>query len=291
MLTNTEVDHLKFLVGENPNPSSDLITLWVDSPLLPNLTVDDAHRFVKYNKLQVQTNIQPTALTSALLQDNSGDTDESDEEQTLDNSIDLPASESTPPDSNPKTSTLDSNISLKLQHQADYSIDGASPMSSAAPIQLPRDPRALLALLRSQLSTDELEQLLQESSHPRMLTQTRSASPGETAGLSDLPDKLAWIDSSSHTNDTSDPMIEPTTSLTSLGVISRKILRDMSRLWLDTTPYCSSSDEPIKRLELCQKRSEEWIVALERGDLKKFGIFPKKESKAFECPGSVRSSL
>jgi hypothetical protein len=311
-LTNIEVDHLKILVGENPNPSSDLLTLWVDSPLLPNLTLEDARRFVRYNQVQMHTDIESNALAFALHQDDAGDADRSDEEETLDNYFNLPTPKSTSPEPNPRTLTLESNNSPKLHH--------IPPVSSATPMPLPHDPRFLLALLRSQLSTDELKQLLQEdsnnttptspciepivsSNHRSQLlspispvlhkslgsfTQTRNADPGDTTVLSDPSDKLTRIDSFSHQNK-SDSMNESTASVRSRGVVSRKILKDLSRLWHITTSHRTSSDEPIEQLELCQKRSEELILALEMGNLKRFGLSLNKELNALEHSGLVEA--
>ncbi|KAF8489691.1 hypothetical protein JB92DRAFT_3129339 [Gautieria morchelliformis] len=325
-LTNTELDHLKILVGENPDPSPELLTVWVQSPLLANVTLEDAHRFVKYHQVQMQSD-HNTSLQSpskcAIHQDApTGDADESDEEDTLDDESYL-TPEFLSPVLKPHSLKPEPCISPKLHPGAYNQIRGPPPRSSSETWQLPRDRRALLGLLQSQLSPGELKALLQEGinhvnsvpSTPnvepfvfdnlprpedqplspispllhkssRLFVHTHLSSPGEISFSSNFTKELARTvsaDSSSHQTHMPYSLITPTV-ISPPGFLPKKILVDISKLSRTATVDRTTPENAIKRFKLCKERSEELLAALERGLLRNFGMVPNKELKDLGLP-------
>jgi hypothetical protein len=311
------------LLAENPNPSPELLTVWVESPLLSNVTLEDAQRFVKYHKVQMRrdhiTNLQSSA--SALHHNApTGDADESDDEDMLDDESYL-TPEFLPPVLSPHRLKPDPYLSPELHPETYDQIRGPPPRSSSETMQLPHDRRALLDLLRSQLSMSELKALLQEGTNhvnsvPSTLTPSvepiasddlprRSedqplspvpssssrliahlSSPGEISVSSNFTEELARTVSA----DSSSPQTHRSYSLTTPAVISspgflpKKILLDISKLYRRATADHTPSENAIRRLKLCHKKSEELLAALEKGLLRKFGMVPNKELKDLGFP-------
>ena len=279
------------------------------------MTLEDAHRFVKYIQAQVQsdqnTNLLPPPKYGLHQDDTPGDADESDEEDILDDQSYLTTPEPTSPELNSRIIKPGPFLSPTLHH--------LPPLSSSLPTQLPRDPRALLELLRSHLSTDDLKQLLQgvsndvtsmsqpsvpsvdpvvfnhlgspesqphspipSSSHKPSpsFAHSRLSSPGEIIVSSDSthnPSRTGSVHSSSpHTQIPP----EKSTVTPSPGFISREIFMDLSKLFFKATGDHISPDQFLKRFELCQKKSQELTTALERGNLRDFGMLPSEELKA-----------
>jgi hypothetical protein len=351
---------LQILVSETPDPSPDLVAMWAQLSSLPHLTVEDANRFVKYNQARSRNDhiapfrppsmLKTTPPREDVEMEHATQSDEENMSQEDRGSFDhthLPTPESTSPEPDIRTLKPDPCLSptIPLPHNRLHSDP------PPAPLQVPPDARALLQMLRTQLSPAEFHQLMHEGTSdasgtstltPRTRTSSNMARassasdsrlPSPTSPtfphqrLTHRPPNSTYlmnnISSFPASSVTSAPISVPSTKLTAPavtglgtsfqphalsssprltrptitsastpGILPRNVLDELAEIFHNTASAKSiAPDQSAGLLEPCQEKSDRFLVALERGDLRVFGLLPSNELQGLRLEDKERSSF